>query len=100
MQKLVIALILTIICLSAQAQKKDVPHETKKYEKRVVIQVSDYQNLLQALSQYKRLCVYDPAQTAGEKVVLIQNIESYTLDLQNRIRVDSVEVIKSQPLKP
>jgi 3-keto-L-gulonate-6-phosphate decarboxylase len=101
MQKLIIALLLTIICISAHAQKKDVPHETKKYEKRVVLEVADYQTLMQAVNQYKRLCVYDPAQNGDEKVALIQNIETYTMALQNRIKIDSVVVVnKEQIPKP
>lgn len=92
-------LTILIVCAftTVFAQTKDKaaiksPAKKVKYQKFIAIDPGDMQVVIEALNQWKRLQMFDPATTGENKVATYKNLESYATELLKRIRLDSIMV--------
>lgn len=96
MKKLILLTILLISAIYSYGQPKPVKKDTAKvkYSYFVQIPVQDYQQLANAMNEYKRLSIYDPLPADAQKVAIFKSIEAYLKDLPGRVKLDSVKVTK------
>lgn len=101
MKKTILMIVLLISAICSRGQNKaqwetesrpDTAKTSKaKYNYFVKVPVQDYQQLANALNEYKRLSIYDPQVSDAQKVQLFKNIESYLKELPGRLKLDSVK---------
>ncbi len=81
-----------------QANKPPASVKPDVYKKVVTVDLSDLQVLIEGLSNWKILSIYDPNKSSDEKVKLYQELEKYSKDLilktvgQKGEKIDSVLV--------
>ncbi len=84
----IIALLISSICFAQKAKTETPTHE---YKKIAVIGLDDLNNFGEALSQWKRLVMFDPNTTPEEKVNTFRTIDAYTNSLSTKVKIDSVQ---------
>ena len=83
---------------AAHAQTSYVPPDkgpTKPaYKKVVTIDLAEVQVLLNALQRWKELDVYDPRKSDADKVITIKELDTFSKQLMEKIKIDSILVVQ------
>jgi hypothetical protein len=100
--KFILASLLIIISISsfAQAKKDTVQVQKPVYKKVIKLDVQDFNTLTEALSQWKRLSMYDPQTEPEQKVRIYKDIEAYLITLMKKVQVDSVQILNVTGFPP
>ncbi len=92
---LILTLLLTINFAFGQAlsefkkvEKKD--STARVYSRVVLLPEKDIKNLLDILTRYPNLVMYDPAIPAQDKVTIYQTVQAYSKELIGKLKLDSV----------
>jgi len=92
-----------VLSMAAHAQTSYVPPaetDTPKkpqYKKVVTIDLAEVQVLLNALQRWKELDVYDPRKSDADKVITIKELDTFSKQLMEKIKIDSVLVTPKKP---
>jgi len=89
-----------VLSLTTYAQTSYVPPaetDTPKkaqYKKVVTIDLAEVQVLLNALQRWKELDVYDPRKSDADKVITIKELDTFSKQLMEKIKIDSIMVVQ------